>query len=392
MIVIPKITILHIVILAFLIRLAAYFIMPGLDFPDTGTYIQAGQELFSTGQIEVHNVMPIHPIFVYLLNDILLIKLANIIFSALSVYLVYELSSVIFNNRTYSIIAALITCFYPYFIFYSITGLTESFYIFLLLSAFLSLYKKQFIVASMIIVLSILQRPTLDLLAPLLIFSFAYYVHKLNLKTSILHVLKYFVVYVILMSPWWFHQINKYDQFVRLNLGDGVVWFSGNNPDNQSGGGVIGSIKGDDMNISVFSSVTDPIEKNNAMKKAAFAFIQENPQRFIELAGIKFIRFWRLWPYAPEYENPLYIVISLASYGVILMLSIVFLIQYRKINFRAISPILLLILYFTAVHMVLIASIRYRLPLEPFLIIFASVVLVNIVKKLQTKKRMHNER
>lgn len=392
MIVIPKITILHIVILAFIIRLAAYFSMPGLDFPDTGTYIQAGQELFSTGQIEIHNVMPIHPIFVYLLNDIFLIKLANMIFSTFSVYLIYELSSVIFNNRTYSIIAALITCFYPYFIFYSITGLTESFYIFLLLSAFLSLYKKQFILASMIIVLSILQRPTLDLLAPLLIFSFAYYVHKLNLKTSILHAVKYFVVYVILMSPWWFHQINKYNQFVRLNLGDGVVWFSGNNPDNQSGGGVIGSIKGDDMNISVFSSITDPIEKNNAMKKAAFAFIQENPQRFIELAGIKFIRFWRLWPYAPEYENPLYIVISLASYGVILMLSIVFLIQYRKIKFRAISPILLLILYFTAVHMVLIASIRYRLPLEPFLIIFASVVLVNIVKKLQIKKRIHNER
>jgi Gpi18-like mannosyltransferase len=387
MIFINKINILHIVVFAYIIRLAAYFTMPELDFPDTGTYIKAGEELFATGKIGVDNVMPLHPIFVHILNNIIFIKLANILFSTLSVYLVYELSRVIFNNKTYAIVAALITCFYPYFIFYSITGLTESLYIFLLLSAFLSLYKKHFILASVIIVLSILQRPTLDLLAPILIFFFAYYVHKLDIKASIFNVLKYFVVYVIFMSPWWYHQVHKYDQFVRLNLGDGIVWFSGNNPENQSGGGVTGSVKGDDMNISLFASITNPIEKNNAMKKAAFEFIQENPQRFIELAGIKFIRFWRLWPYAPEYENPLYILISLASYGVILILSIIFSLQYMKVNFRRISPILLLLLYFTAVHMVLISSIRYRLPLEPFLIIFASVVLVNTIYKITNQKK-----
>lgn len=386
MIFIDRINILHIIILAFLIRLTAYFIMPELDFPDTGTYIKAGEELFSTGEMSTNNVMPLHPIFVHVLNNIILIKLANILFSALSVYLVYELTKMIFNNKTYSFLAALITCFYPYFIFYSITGLTESLYIFLLLSAFISLYKKQFILASIIIVLSILQRPTLDLLAPILIFSFAYYVHKLDLKISLLHVLKYFVVYVIFMSPWWFHQVNKYEQFVRLNLGDGIVWFSGNNPENKSGGGVVGSVKGDDMNLTLFSSIKDPIEKNDAMKKAAFEFIEKNPQRFIELAGIKFMRFWRLWPYAPEYENPLTIIISIASYGLILALNIVFFIQYKKVNFRVIFPILLLIFYFTIVHIILIASIRYRLPLEPFLIIFASVVLGSIVHTIQNQK------
>lgn len=386
---IEKINITQIVILAFILRLLAYFVMPELDFPDTGTYIKAGEELFATGEIPVDNVMPLHPIFVHIFNDIIFIKLANILFSALSVYLVYDLSRVIFNNRTYSIVAALITCFYPYFIFYSITGLTESLYIFLLLSVFLSLYKKQFILASIIIVLSILQRPTLDLLAPVLIFLFAYYVHKLDLKTSIFHLLKYFVIYVLFMTPWWLHQVHKYDQFVRLNLGDGIVWFSGNNPDNQSGGGVAGSVRGDDMNFSVFSSITNPIERNNAMKQAAFKFIEANPQRFIELARIKFIRFWRLWPYAPEYENPLYIIMSLASYGVILVLSIIFSIRYMKVNFRRISPILLLIFYFTTVHMVLIASIRYRLPLEPFLIIFASVVLVNIMDKITLSKNLN---
>ena len=259
----------------------------------------------------------------------------------------------------------------------------RSLYIVLILSSFLLLYNKNFLLASIVIVLSILHRPTLDLLAPLLIFTFAFYVHKFNFKTSSLYVLKYLVVYVVLMSPWWYHQYNKYNQFVRLNLGDGIVWYSGNNPMNMSGGGVTGSTKGDDMDMSIFSHIQDPIEKNNAMKQAAFEFIKENPNRFIELAGIKFIRFWRLWPYAPEYEKPLYIVISILSYGMVLLFSIVFLVQYLKQYFRTISPILLLILYLTAVHMILIGSIRYRLPLEPFLIMFASVASLKIYQRFK---------
>lgn len=386
MIALHKINVFYVVVLAFLIRVLAYYILPGLDFPDTSTYIKAGDELFTNGRIGVDNVMPIHPIFVHILHNIIFIKLANILFSTLSVYLVYELSCMIFNNKAYATFAALITCFYPYFIFYSITGLTESLYIFLLLGAFVLLYKKRFTFASILIVISILHRPTLDLLAPILIFVFSYYVHKLHIKASIANVLKYFVVYILFMTPWWFHQFNKYNQFVRLNLGDGIVWFSGNNPDNHSGGGVIGSIKGDDMNLTLFSSIANPIEKNDAMKQAAFTFIQKNPKRFLELTTIKFIRFWRLWPYAPEYESPLYIIMSLASYGIILLLNIIFLIQYGRSYFRIISPILLLIFYFTVVHMILIASIRYRLPLEPFLIIFASAVAIHGLQKIHGRQ------
>ena len=36
------------------------------------------------------------------------------------------------------------------------------------------------------------------------------------------------------------------------------------------------------------------------------------------------------------------------------------------------APLLLFIGYLTAVHMIMVGSIRYRLPLEPFLIVFAA--------------------
>jgi hypothetical protein len=47
-------------------------------------------------------------------------------------------------------------------------------------------------------------------------------------------------------------------------------------------------------------------------------------------------------------------------------------------RWRALSPIFLLVGFLTAVHMVTIGSIRYRLPLEPFLLVIAARAAANL--------------
>jgi hypothetical protein len=47
---------------------------------------------------------------------------------------------------------------------------------------------------------------------------------------------------------------------------------------------------------------------------------------------------------------------------------------------RRLSPILLFGVGYTAVHMVLVGTIRYRLPLEPFLIILAGAGVSYLVR------------
>jgi hypothetical protein len=69
------------------------------------------------------------------------------------------------------------------------------------------------------------------------------------------------------------------------------------------------------------------------------------------------------------------------SYGLVLFLAIGFVFRNAKKYFREVIPIFTLIGYLTLVHMVTIGSIRYRFPLEPFLIIFASYFFVDILKK-----------
>ena len=181
------------------------------------------------------------------------------------------------------------------------------------------------------------------------------------------------------MSPWWLYQYNKYGDFVRLNLGDGIVLFSGNNPLNTSGGGVGNGNKGkDDMDLSVFKDIVDPIEKNKQMKNEAYKYIVENPSQFIKMSLVKFERFWRLWPHTNKYQQWYTIIASISSYGIVLALSIFFIFKYFSFYRKKLIPILGLFFYLTLIHMVTIGSIRYRFPLEPFLIIFSGYIIAKL--------------
>ncbi len=360
-------------------RFSAFIFLPDYKFPDAEAYIEAGIKLFETGDIGNPLAMPLYPILTYLFgNGLVYLELAA---SAFTVWLVYRLTIEISQDYIAATLAGLITAGYPHFIFYSLLGLTETLYLFLVCLAFLLLYRKQFLWGSVVIVASILMRPVLDLLAPILLLTFSLVVHKETIPKALQRVGVYALVYVVLMAPWWVHNNAKYHTFVRLSLGDGIVLYSGNNPMNKSGGGVAYGGPNDDMDLSIFSHIRGPIERNNAMKAAAFDFIKENPGRFVELAGKKFVRFWRLWPYAPQYNKPLYIAVSLMSYGVVLLLSIATLLKTGIANWRNYAPFLLFAGYLTAIHMVTIGSIRYRLPIEPFLIVMASLSAAMIVRK-----------
>ena len=48
---------------------------------------------------------------------------------------------------------------------------------------------------------------------------------------------------------------------------------------------------------------SDPIARDRAYRDAAIRYITEDPVRFIKLAELKFMRFWRPWPFAEDYRT-----------------------------------------------------------------------------------------
>jgi len=161
------------------------------------------------------------------------------------------------------------------------------------------------------------------------------------------------------------------------------VLYSGNNPTNRSGGGV--GYKSNDGRVSDHDpshpawGIKDPVARNRALTQAAITFVHTNPGRFALLASIKFKRFWRLWPYAAEYQSAAIIAVSLLSYGVMLLATLAFLFVHARARWRILAPVLVYSAFLTAVHMVTIGSIRYRFPLEPFLIVLGSYSVARLL-------------
>jgi 4-amino-4-deoxy-L-arabinose transferase-like glycosyltransferase len=289
--------------------------------------------------------------------------------SMLAVWLVYRLVVAVFADQTAALLAGLMTAIYPYFIFYAVAGLTESLFIALLLGAFLCWYRGAFNAAAVLIVLSILTRPSIELLAPFLVLYFAAVLPRLRPAIVVRHLVIYAAIYMALMSPWWLHNYRAYGRFVRLDLASGLVFYSGNNALNRTGGGIAGL----DYDSNIPDRIADPVARDKAMWAAGLSYVAVHPQRFVELAGLKLLRFWRLWPYAQDYASPLYVVVSLVSLLPVLVLSAIYLLAWGWRDRIRIAPCLAWGGYLTLIHMVFISSLRYRLPLEPFRIMFAAV-------------------
>lgn len=376
-------TVWHAMALGLAARLVAFAVLPRQNFFDAHTYVDAGRELFTTGTIVTHLAMPLYPIWVYLTGGFAgsttAPLLADILLSTATIWLLWRLTLALFDNHIAALLAAFAAAFYPHFIFFATTGLTETAYIFLTVLGFLLLYRALYFWGSVALVASILVRPSLDFLAPVLVVVFALAVHRAGWRTAALKLGQYVLIYLVLMAPWWLHNEIKYHRFVRLSLGDGIVMYLGNNPANKTGGGVCNERYCDHDGKDPAWRIADPIEQNNALFRAGVAYMLGHPGHTVEMWGVKFLRFWRLWPYDEGYRTPLIIAASLLSYAPVLLLACLFLTRRGLAEGRLLAPVYLYFLFLTAVHLITIASVRYRLPLEPFLIVLGMTALADLV-------------
>jgi hypothetical protein len=130
--------------------------------------------------------------------------------------------------------------------------------------------------------------------------------------------------------------------------------------------------------VAKFNALPDELTRQRAYNNAALDYIKQNPDAFIRAAAKKFMRFWNIVPNAGEFRSGLYAIISIASFGSILVLALIAAArQWRQ--WRVLAPLYLIIGYFTFVHVVTIASLRYRFPIEPLLIIMAAEPLAGVI-------------
>jgi 4-amino-4-deoxy-L-arabinose transferase-like glycosyltransferase len=359
------------------LRVAAAVLLPEQNFPDAVLYREQARQLWQHFTFDDPYRMPLYQILVALTGPGWGSLALDVLLSTAAIWLAFQLSLALFDDAMTALVTAFAMAVYPYFIFYAVVGLTETLFITLLLAAYVCWYRGWFSAAAVCAVLSTLTRPTFDLLAPALVVYFSLVIHRLSYGATAKRVAGYAAIYILLMSSWWIHNYHAYGTFVRLHFGANLTLYGSNNPHNQSGG-----VSDVNQDFSQFEKIPDIIDRDRAYRDAAVKYITEDPIRFIKLAGLKFMRFWRLWPFAEDYRTPVYVVGSVVSFVPVLILAIVYLVFFSSGHLVRIFPLLLFIGYLTAVHMIMVGSMRYRLPLEPFLIVLAAAAITRLVKPI----------
>jgi hypothetical protein len=260
----------------------------------------------------------------------------------------------------------------PLSVFYASQRLTETPFTLLLCMAMVALHLGRFWPAALILSVSVLVRPTLDLLAPLLMVVFAVLHAAAGRKpqAAVRSLAIYALVYALVMAPWWVHNAVKYDRFVRLNLGDGIVLRVEHNRYFEQFGfwSKLRPV------FEEFAEERDPVRINALRREAALQFIAADPARYVRMSVQRFLRFWspvmdqdeeNRW--FPDRARPLFFVATLLLYAG----AVAYALQRRQRKWRRIAPLLLVIGYLTAVHTAMHAVVRYRTPLMPLVVVIA---------------------
>ena len=123
--------------------------------------------------------------------------------------------------------------------------------------------------------------------------------------------------------------------------------------------------------------ITDPFEINRYFAKKTKLWMREHPREAAKIVIVKAFRFWRPWPFAPysgrvrALVGTYYtILLGLAAAGV-----------WLKRRERRLLPVYFYFAYLTVMHSFFFTSLRYRLPIEPFLCFLAAVALTELWRR-----------
>ncbi len=358
------------------LRIAAALIFPdqSASLPDALAYRSAANNLLETGRLQMPYWMPLYPLLVAAAGSPAAQLAADIALSVAIVGIVFRLSLAMFCDRTAAALAAAIAAVYPPLVFFAIVGLSETLFIALALAAFMFWYERKFTFAAVSAVLAILTRPTFEPIAIAMVPFFSIVVHRQTFKMTARHIGSFALVYVLLLTPWWLHNYREYGQFVRLTPTAGLVLFIGHNPKNVSGGGN----QGEDYDTSAFDGIANVVERDRALMQAAVGYIVADPWRAVEGAGRKFVRMWQPWPRHSDYRSWTAVILQSLTYLPVLILALIYLAMRLRREWRVLGPIALTIGLYTAIHMIMVGTIRYRLPMEPLLIVLAAAAVARI--------------
>ena len=318
--------------------------------------------------------------------------------------LIWRIGSRLFN-RTVGMVAATLNSFYVYFFYYAGALITETFYITAILWIFdvslriVAIQKptwKHWLEFGLAISVTVLLRQVFLMFLPFLYIwlwwnvkdtignTWQQRLHFSAVKGLIISTL----TLVLLIVPWTIRNQRAFGTFVLLNTNAGFAFFWGNHP--IYGTSFIPLLPEQtyyDLIPTELLSLNEA-ELDKALLQRGIQFITDDPKRFALLSVSRVREFFKFW-YSQD-SSLVSNISRIGSFGVGLpfMLYGLWSVLITDWKLRSgyekwgIALLILFILSYTGIHLLSWALIRYRLPVDAVLLIFAAFGIVKLVNKI----------
>ena len=326
-------------------------------------------------------------------------------------YLAYRIGTTLFS-KTVGLASAGLTAGYLYFVYYDATLMTEPFFIvFVLAGLYLSLmivksidfYEeksffrqnlKKFLLLGLIFGSTILLRQLFLGIVPIIYLWFLWIFRKLKKRWLAIFLLANLSVIAIMILPFSIYNTARFGHFVLLNTNSGYAFFWANHP-------IYGNRFQPILTTATYQDLIpadlrnlDEAELDQALMRRGLMFVLDDPIRYIALSFSRIPVYFMFWP---SQESGLVSNISrVASFGILwpfMLYGSYLAFSNKKFTLSSLisSPTFFLIgfaLVYSGIHLLSWALIRYRLPVDAVMLVFAGYALVDIGKKVYSRQRL----
>lgn len=378
--------------------------------PDSSEWIGNAQLLISDHTYGDSWRPPLYSFFlalVYFLfgQSLLVVRIAQAFLGAATCLLVYYIGRNVFNRKV-GFIGACFCGLYPYFIYYTGDVLSETLFTFLLAASLAGLVYFQekptyhrAILSGFCLGLTSLCKPVI-LPFIFLLPVWGIIVYRQQLRRVLPKVIIVFAAALLAILPWSVRNYLYYHEFTLISTSGVYLWMS-YNPYTVRLEKIPELLPAQDQNSNYLPADFEYFPKQRFMeinklprmeadkvfKREAWDFMKNDPKTVIWLWYKRFFHFWRLYPLVATPANK---VAAFLTSGSVIILGWMGLIMSIK-NWRKTMLFLLLLGTYTVVHIVSLTNIRYRVPIDTFMMVFAAYALWRLYLLLRKKVSIHEE-
>ncbi len=353
--------------------------------------------LYTFFLVAVYALFGVHPVVARLIQAV--------VTGLVQPYLAYRIGNALFS-KSVGLVSAALTAVYAYFIYYDAVLMTEPYFITLVMGGLylgiviaqrstgakdnMSLRRaiRLSLLLGLILGSAVLLRQLILLFVPILFLWLWWVRRKQSLKLTLTSFSVASLVIVLMILPFSIYNTSRFGHFVLLNTNSGYAFFWANHPIYGTHFQAILSDTSYQSLIPVELKHLDEAALDQALLRRGLQFALDDPVRYVLLSISRIPVFFMFWPSGDS--GLISNLARVASFGVLWPFMAYGL--YRSaadeklpLAARLASPRSLVVIFafvYTLIHLLSWALIRYRLPVDALLVVFAALALVDLAQRI----------